>query len=362
MPIICGSLSGPAASSSSTAAEPTRVLIQRSKALGAPPRWTCPRIVDAHVLVQPVGQHLAHVLGGDGIAELVPRTLRDDHREVAAACGPTGLQQIAHLGFPVVHARRMFREEGIVCAAGQRAHQGQVAAVAAHHLDDEAALMADRGAADLIERGRDAVQRGVRADGHVGAVEIVVDGANQPDDAQVRVAFREFGRHCAGLDQLSQQRRPFLPEQVGAGQAAIAPDDHQAVDGAFQQVFGRDQPAFAGAKCGAARGADHRAAALHDAAHVVPGHVADAIAAVDHSLVTLVDGVDRDPAVERRAHYRAQRRVHARRIAAACENPNGGYRVWHFLFSLERFTSVWLARRPALRKMPGACASQLTEL
>ena len=57
----------------------------------------------------------------------------------------------------------------------------------AHHLDDEGALVAGRGAAQRIHRLDDPVQRGVGADRHVGAGHVVVDGSDQTDQTQERV-------------------------------------------------------------------------------------------------------------------------------------------------------------------------------
>lgn len=42
---------------------------------------------------------------------------------------------------------------------------------------------------DGVNDLHDAMQGGVRADGHVGATEVIVDGAHQPRDVQVRVGL-----------------------------------------------------------------------------------------------------------------------------------------------------------------------------
>ena len=41
----------------------------------------------------------------------------------------------------VLHAELLFVDVGRVAASGQAGHRGQVAAVAAHHLDDEHATL-----------------------------------------------------------------------------------------------------------------------------------------------------------------------------------------------------------------------------
>lgn len=51
--------------------------------------------------------------------------------------------------------------------------------MAAHHLDDERTLVALRSGHHRVGGLDNALQRRVRADGHVGAAEVVVDGAHQ---------------------------------------------------------------------------------------------------------------------------------------------------------------------------------------
>lgn len=62
-----------------------------------------------------------------------------------------------------------------------------VPAVAAHDLENEAALVAVGGGDDGVDGLHDAVQGGVRADGHVSAAEVVVDRANHAHDVQVGI-------------------------------------------------------------------------------------------------------------------------------------------------------------------------------
>lgn len=60
---------------------------------------------------------------------------------------------------------------------------GHLPAMPAHHLHDEGALMRIGGAHDRVDRLDDPVQGRVRADGHVGAAEVVIDGADLGADA-----------------------------------------------------------------------------------------------------------------------------------------------------------------------------------
>jgi len=62
------------------------------------------------------------------------------------------------------------------------------------------------------------------------------------------------------LQQLVQQAAPLLPEQVGAGEAAVAADHTQVGDAAAHQVVRGLQAALADAELLAAGAADDRAA------------------------------------------------------------------------------------------------------
>ncbi len=87
--------------------------------------------------------------------------------------------------------------------------------------------------------------------------------------------------------------RPFLAEQIGAGQAAVAADHHQPVDTVLDQIAGGGQPAFPLAKRRAAGGTDDGATPVQDTADIIPGEYADAVATVHHPLIAFEDGMDR---------------------------------------------------------------------
>ncbi len=114
----------------------------------------------------------------------------DDDDGIAPAGFAPGLELLDHPLPPVIHIGRVFRDEHPIGAGGQPAHQRQVAAVAPHDFDDEGALVAGGGAADGVDGLGDAVQGRVGADGHIGAEHIVVDRADQADDAQVGMGLR----------------------------------------------------------------------------------------------------------------------------------------------------------------------------
>ena len=226
---------------------------------------------DTHFFAQALFQRFGDFGAADLVAVAVARAFGDDHDGIAPPGPPPGFQPLAHQLAPVVDIRRVFGDQHPVCAGCQPAHQRQVAAVAPHHLDHKGALVAGGGAADGVDRFGDAVQGRIGADGHIRAEHVIVDRADQPDDLQVGMVGGDFGADLTVLNQLCNQLRPFLAEEIRAGQAAIAADDHQAVKCPHLSRFlAALQAAFTGAKGVAAGGADDRSAALQDAADTNP--------------------------------------------------------------------------------------------
>ncbi len=277
---------------------------------------------DSDGLAEPRLEHLLQPLGRDRAPQPVGGALRQHDNRVAPAGLAAGIERRHHLALPVVRLRRLLGEEHPVGARRQRAHQRQVAAVPTHHLDDERAPVARGRAGDGVDRLGDPVQRRVGTDGHVGAVGVVVDRADQADDGQARVAKRGVERHREAGDQLVEQVRPLAAEHVGTGEAAIAADDDEVVDPGLEERARDGQTALARPEPLGPRGADDRAAAVDDAADRVPRHLADGVAPLDQAVEPFVDPVDFEPVVERRPHHCADGRVHSRRIAAARQDPN----------------------------------------
>ena len=84
-------------------------------------------------------------------------------------------------------------------AAGQPAHQREIAAVAAHRLDHEAAPGRGAGLPDPVDGIDDQIERAVRADREVGVRHVVVDGRRQADhrDLERRVPIPLLRAGCA---------------------------------------------------------------------------------------------------------------------------------------------------------------------
>ncbi len=204
---------------------------------------------DARVLTQSLAEQALHVLAGDRVAVAVDSSFRYQNDVMAPSCVATCPDGLAHLVFPA-WLSRVFGDQYPVCAGGQTSHQRQIAAVTSHDLHHEAALVAGSRAGDGVHRLDDAVQRRVRADGHIRAEHVVVDGSHQTDDGQMRMLRHDLFRKAALRLQLGQQALPLLAKQVRAGQTSVAADDHQRIDAAADQVERCFQPALAGTKRG----------------------------------------------------------------------------------------------------------------
>lgn len=120
---------------------------------------------------------------------------------------------------------------------------------------------------------------------------------------------------AVGLE-LVEQRGPLGAEAVGTGEGAVAATDDEGVDAVGDEVLGSLQATCALEEGHAAGGADQGAALGQPAAHVVPPHLADQVAAPDEALVALVDAVGIAAEVNGHAHAGPHDAVHAGRVAA----------------------------------------------
>ena len=116
-----------------------------------------------------------------------------------SAAGPAALPDRLGDGLDVVGD---LGDQDDVGAAGDAGAERQPAGVVAHDLDHDDAVMAVRGAVQAVDRvGRDP-ERGVEAEGDVGALDVVVDRLGQGDDVQalldqaVGVLLRCRRRRC----------------------------------------------------------------------------------------------------------------------------------------------------------------------
>ena len=163
----------------------------------------------------------------------------------------------------------MFGDQDDVGAAGNAGIQRQPAGLVAHDLDAHHAAVAAGGGVDAVDDLGGDVHRGVETKGHVGAVNVVVDGLGQADDVQ-----------------------PLLAEQVGGLVGAVAAQAEQAVQlgllvGLFHGldlvdvVLLNDAHLFERGALGAQDGAAHR----QNAGKLAGVHLA--VVAVDQAVVAV---------------------------------------------------------------------------
>ena len=85
----------------------------------------------------------------------------------------------------LVEVDRDLGHEDHVGAAGDAAHHGDPTRVAAHHLDDHDAVVRLRRRVQPVDRLGGDEDRGVEAEGVVGAREVVVDRLRHADDREL---------------------------------------------------------------------------------------------------------------------------------------------------------------------------------
>ena len=143
--------------------------------------------------------------------------------------------------------------------------------VAAHYFNEEDTLVGGSGVANLVNTLGDSVERGVVADGGVGAVEVVVDGAWQTDAGEV----------------------VFLSEEHGTRQRTITANDDKGIDGFALEGF---VGAFAACGCFkffATGCAQKCATRLNNIADVLGGEVFDL--ALDETIVATINSFYFEP-------------------------------------------------------------------
>ena len=273
----------------------------------------------AGILTRAFLDRVCDQLGGQLVALAVVRTLSHQDDGLAAAGLASEAQVLRQLVLPT-RARRILGREHVVGAARDSRHEGQVTAVATHDLDDEGALVRGRRAGQLVDGVQDAMQRGVRADRHVGAHQVVVDRADEADDDESRVLGGGLGRDHALGGQLGDVLGPLAAELVRTRQGAVATDHDEVIDAVLEQVRGRAVAPLVRAEVGAAGRADHRAAFGQDRGHVRPLHLLDGIAAHAGTLPAFVDRIGLRATRQRRAHDGSNSRIHSLGVTARRED------------------------------------------
>ena len=152
---------------------------------------------------------------------------------------PGGEAVIEHAD-DAVHVHPELGDDGDLRAGGDGRHEREVPAPAAHDLDHEAAAVRGSGGADHVDEADDGVERGIDADAHIGAEDVVVDRAGQADDGQAE-----------------------LVQGARAAERTVAADDDEAVDFALGEDFEGAHLAGLGGEFGAAAGLEKGAGVAH---------------------------------------------------------------------------------------------------
>jgi hypothetical protein len=181
------------------------------------------------------------------------------------------------------------------CSGSTGASGGEVAAVAAHHLDEEDTLVGCRGDTQPVHRFERDVDRRRHADRDVGADQVVVDRGGDADHRQAQAV------QCAGT-----------------GLRAVAADHHQALDAVGLHARQRLSLASFRLQFDAACRAQHRAATFHDAADVARAEHGEV--AGDQAGVAVAHTQHLVAACHAHAHHGADRCIHARRVTATGEH------------------------------------------
>ena len=273
----------------------------------------------AGVVAEALEKDLSHMVGCHRLTPIVASSFGDEHDARPPADAASCTQDVTHRLFPVLVGRAL-RDQHEVGTRRQASHEGQVPAVASHHLDHERALMTRRRALDGVDGLGDAVQCGVSTDRHVGADHVVVDRPDEADERHVAVRIGVCLVDVPFGHQLVEQVRPLRAQLGCAAEAAVAADDDQGVHTALDEVARRLALARARAEVGAAGGAEGGPSLLQDAADIGRGQRPDVVAAVDETLQALVHPEHVEAGVERRAHDSPHRGVHPGGVASAGEH------------------------------------------
>ena len=179
-----------------------------------------------------------------------------------------------------------------------------MAGVAAHDLHHGAALVRLHGVPQAVNGVHGGVGGGIKADGVVGADDVVVDGGGD-----------------------AHHRHAGLGQGLCAPEGAVAADGHDAVQP--KQLAGGGGPLLplGGAEFVAAGGIENGAAAVDDMGDSAGVHPQDV--AVDEAVVSPADADALNAPVQAAADYGADGCVHTRGVAAAGENADALDRMIH---------------------------------
>src|SRR5690606_5008936 len=117
-------------------------------------------------------------------------TFRYDHDAVRLA----GLMYLVDLCYQVVEVLGNLRNQDGLGTYGQSRVQRYVTRIAPHDLDDVDTVMAVRGITQLVHGVNHGVECRIEPDGHVGARDVVIDGARYSDGRHALPVKRQRAR------------------------------------------------------------------------------------------------------------------------------------------------------------------------
>jgi hypothetical protein len=150
----------------------------------------------------------------------------------------------------IENVERPLGHQDHVGAAGDAGVGGDPPGVAAHHLDDDHAVVRLGGGVQAVDRVGGDLHRGLEAEREVGPVEVVVDRLRHADD-----------------------RDPLVDESPGDAQRVLAADRDQRAEPALAHRLAHLVDAALDLERVRARGAEDRAAAVQDAARGLVGEL-----------------------------------------------------------------------------------------
>ena len=216
----------------------------------------------------------------------------DDVRMFAVRAAPVDAQD------DIFHVVRNFGHDDDLRAARDAGIQRDVATAPAHDFNDADAFVRSHRVAQFIDDVETGVDRRIETQSIIGIFEVVVDRAG---DADRRDAV-------------------FVAQALRALERTVSADDDQPLDAAgIQRLDGLLLP-FHRIHFDASGRAEHCAAALDDIGNAAHPHLFHVV--VDEPGITLMNAEHFHAEIFRRPHNGPDAGIHARRVAAARQNPD----------------------------------------
>ncbi len=239
----------------------------------------------------------------------VANALGNDDDEVALA----GALRLGDLIEDVVlHVEFLLRQQDRHCTRGDGNVQSDVTRIAAHDLDNAAAVVALGGVAQFVDHFQSGVHRSIVADGVIGACNIIVDGAGQADHRDAAVC-----------------------QLTGTTVGAVAADDDQRINAEFAALGRTLVLALFGLELQAAGGVQDGAAGLDDVGNTAQVHFK--ALAVQQAVVAALNADHPISLVQTGTNHSAHCSIHAGGVAAAGQDTNRFDLLFHKRDSLQLF-------------------------